>query len=36
MSRGSDLVSDITKIKKLGWKPKDDIDYVLDKYYKKK
>tara|TARA_A100001015_G_scaffold278932_1_gene339606 strand:+ start:788 stop:1669 length:882 start_codon:yes stop_codon:yes gene_type:complete len=35
MFRGSDLVSDITKIKKLGWKPKDDIYNILDKYYKK-
>ena len=36
MFRGSDLVSDITKIKKLGWKPNDDIYNILDKYYKKK
>ena len=31
-----DLISSNTKIKKIGWKPKDDIKNILKSYYEKK
>lgn len=36
MTRGFDLVSNNSKIKKLGWNPKDDIIDILKDYNKKK
>lgn len=36
MNRGYDLVSNNSKIKKLGWIPKHDISDILKSYHKKK
>ena len=34
MKKGKDLVANNLKILKLGWKPKDRIDDIINKYYK--
>ena len=34
MKKGKNLVSNNFKISKLGWKPKFEIDDIIDEYYK--
>ena len=34
MKKGKNLVSNNLKILKLGWKPKDRIDDIINEYYK--
>lgn len=36
LKNNEDLISNNTKIKKIGWKPKDDIKNILNSYYEKK
>ena len=36
IKNNEDLISDNTKLKKIGWRPRDNIKKILKSYYEKK